>query len=221
MSEIFSVQLTAAVNVVLAVGAIVTAVFALLAWQGQRRQLQGQDTQLLAEAEERKREAEERRKAQAAQVYIWQTPPRESYRLGVAAEFSVAAHIRNTSKQPVYDLRLAWLAGGTQHGIGTLRVAPLLPDEEDTSLAAAPLGFEPDALIAIAVFRDRAGRWWRTRSDGILEETSPGDLAPRTTPTVPATVSSLPPVNARPGPGPTAQGARPSRWADRCGEPLL
>lgn len=81
MSEIFSVQLTAAATLALAVLALLTAVLAYLAWRKQSREVSDQAKILRLQAEElgqaaaeREREANERRRAQAELVYTWHAP---------------------------------------------------------------------------------------------------------------------------------------------------
>src|SRR5690349_12417551 len=103
MSEIFAEQFTAGANAVLAVFAIVTAVLAGLAYRAQYRQLKDQ-------LQESKRQSAERRSAQAVMVYMWETRSRTT-RLNGEVQGTVYAFARNTSDQPVYDLRFRWHNG--------------------------------------------------------------------------------------------------------------
>src|SRR5215469_16222299 len=130
--------LTAIGTFVLAVFAVVTAWYARKAFAKQSQELELVRVQLddqrkasAAQAEElrqaaadREREAQERHRAQAVQVYLWETFDPDSAQ--------VVAHVRNTSRQPVYDLRLAWFPDpgtGTAKKLAT-RVGDLLPDGE-------------------------------------------------------------------------------------------
>ena len=111
--------LTAITSAVLAVGAILTAVFAVLAFRGQSRQLDLQRQQLddqrnasAKQAEvlelqatalnESLREAQERRHAQEAMVHAWQTTE------DGPEPAEIFAHVQNISQQPLYDVVLQW-----------------------------------------------------------------------------------------------------------------
>jgi hypothetical protein len=194
MSEVFAEQLTAVANVVLAIFAIVTAIFA-------GRALRAQSSQLEMELRERRREAEERRRAQAAQVFVWQDPPELSQRGGdsITAWATTVAHVLNTSKQPVFNLRIMWVYTGKPAGKYVLRAAPLMPGEEDTGVDTLPLlaerSFDTDTVAAVlddqtavAIFDDSAGLSWRRYVDGRLEEFGPNSAAP----TVALVAKSLP-----------------------------
>ena len=134
MSEIFTEQVTAVGNIVLAAFAIITAVVAGLAWRAQGRQLKG-------EIAERRREAEERRRAQAVQVYIWQEPPTVTSAVDKPPEATITARVRNTSQQPVYGLEMNWHRWGKDDfGTRSVRVTPLMPGEEDIAVRAVPPG---------------------------------------------------------------------------------
>jgi hypothetical protein len=162
VSEIFTEQVTAVTNIVLAAFAIITALVAGLAWRAQSRQLRG-------ELGERKREAGERRREQAVQVYLWLEPPRATIAVNTP-ETTVTAHVRNTSRQPIYGLETAWDYRGDAFATATRRTAPLMPGEEDTAMVRVPAHADAEVIIASAVFRDRAGVWWRTYSEGDLDE---------------------------------------------------
>jgi hypothetical protein len=96
--------LTAIFTRVLAIGAIVTAIFAIRAFRKQSTEV----TLLQAQAEEQekaaRRDAAERRWQQATLVYMTrQLLP------GVRADpAAIAADVYNTSAQPVYDVRIHW-----------------------------------------------------------------------------------------------------------------
>jgi hypothetical protein len=172
VSEIYTEQVTAVTNVVLALFAIVTGVFAWLAWRGQKRQL----GDLYGE---REREGEERRRAQAVQVYVWQTPPTTPLQRGGGPETSRTASLVNSSRQPVYDVTIRWMTGGVLRG-AAVREEPLKPEEVQTAVITSDTVTDLDGVVAVAFFRDRAGLWWRTYSDGRLEEhvTAPAATGP-------------------------------------------
>jgi hypothetical protein len=201
MSLLGATILTAIATAVLAAFAIVTAGYARQAFLKQsqevrdqakilkvqsdqlaeQRRFNEQQTKVLSlqadelreSLDERKREAAERRQAQASKVFVWQ----DHVKSGPMGE-TVTAHVKNTSDQPVYELQFSWHVGDlppTRHQ----RQRPLIPGEEVTNDAAVPDGFDPDEFGVAAIFRDRAGIWWRTRPNGRLEELPPGGEPPR------------------------------------------
>jgi hypothetical protein len=153
---------TAVGTAVLAVFAIVTAGFAAAAFWAQ-------SSQLKSEQDERRREAGERRRAQAVQVYVWQTPPTPLNRGVGSPEASRTAYLVNSSLQPVYDVTMRWLTGEILRGL-TAREAPLMPGDQQTSVTTSDDAADLDGVIAVAFFRDRAGLTWQTYADGRLEE---------------------------------------------------
>lgn len=130
MSEVFSEQITAVANVVLAVFAIVTAVLAGLAFRKQSREvsdqgemlelqrqqleaqredstkqagvLELQAAELRESLEERKQDAEEKRRSQAALVAVWFAFGEVPFRPGVRKAWG--ATVRNSSDLPVFDV---------------------------------------------------------------------------------------------------------------------
>jgi hypothetical protein len=62
-------------DIVTAVGTALLALFAIATTGFAAAAFGAQSSQLRSEQGERLREAEERRRAQAVQVYVWQTPP--------------------------------------------------------------------------------------------------------------------------------------------------
>lgn len=163
MSEIFAVQLTAVATLALAFLALATAVFAGGAFRTQNRQFQDQ-------LHERNRKAEERPPRPGSPGLHLAGPPEEHYSIGRPRETNITGHARNTSRQPVYDLRITWLNAGEPLGINIEPIAPLMPGEQETSPCPVPPEIDPDGITASARFRDRAGLWWCIRSDGRLEE---------------------------------------------------
>ncbi len=184
MSEILSVQLTAAATLALAVLAFLTAALAYLAWRKQSREVSDQAEMLRLQAEEirqaaaeREREADERRRAQAELVYMWHAPVHVEVDGKATPAMTVEAYVRNTSPQPIYDLWFEWtMFTGSFDRIDDKTYcgeAPLMPG----AMAASRAPVEPglistflEDVSAAATFRDRAGVWWRTHASGFLED---------------------------------------------------
>jgi hypothetical protein len=174
MSLIFATQLTAIATAVLAAFAIVTGVFAALAFRKQSREVG-----ILAEQNDR--DISDRRRDQAARVFIWaeaQAPPADQDQ----AVPGLIAHIKNTSQQPVYDGFIGYREGsqwidGKERKPDLPSFPVLMPGEQqDVGIGfAAPV---PDSvfwkdnsgLLTSLRFRDAAGVHWRFRSDGRLDE---------------------------------------------------
>jgi cbb3-type cytochrome oxidase subunit 3 len=183
MSETFSVQLTAAATLALAVLAILTAALAYLAWRKQSKEVSDQAEMLRLQAEEirqaaaeREREAHERRRAQAELVYMWHAPVHVEVDGKATPGMTVEAYVRNTSPQPIYDLWFEWtLFTDISDWINDKTYCgetPLMPG----AMAAARAPLEPRLISArlqdvsvAATFRDRTGVWWRTHASGFLE----------------------------------------------------
>ena len=165
MSEIAALQWTAVGTIALAVLAMVTAVFAFLAFQKQSEEVRLQGQEL-------RREAAERRSAQACKVFI-------SVEDRGADRPSLIAHVENTSREPVYDVRVRFIhpteALPDREPIGTI-----MPDQECTDTIALPDEMErkflpgrPGAIaevIAVVRFRDAAGVTWERGPNGELED---------------------------------------------------
>jgi hypothetical protein len=149
--------LTAVATVVLAAGAIVTAVFAYLALRKQSREVS-----LLLEQNER--DTDERRKAQAARVFL--ATPRDN-------EYSPSPYVRNASELPIYDaeVRLSGLEAGHTQSLGTIMPGIEVPVSHVLN---------PDQAVrpAILTFRDAAGITWGRMPDGRLFETLPPEEPP-------------------------------------------
>jgi hypothetical protein len=181
----------------LLIEAIITAVFAILAFrkqsaevatlqrqsddqrkvnQGQAGVLELQARELQESLDERRREADERRSAQTRLVYVWEERATH-HEMGKSPVDVVTAHVQNTSEQPVYDLRFSWRDDQVPVG-PTTRTMPLMPGEADDDQRPSPDGAEPATFGAVVNFRDRAGRWWRARPDGQVESLPPGAEPP-------------------------------------------
>src|ERR1017187_1558655 len=102
MSLIAATQITAVATAVLALFAIVTAVFAFLAFGKQ-----SQEVGLLLE--QATREAEDRRKAQAAKVFVAIG--------GLTPDMAELVRLVNSSDQPIYDLAASWTDGAELPGL--------------------------------------------------------------------------------------------------------
>jgi hypothetical protein len=161
MSQIFSLQLTAVATAVLAGFAIVTALFAGLAFRSQgkqfrllMRQYKGQlNDQAVTQARQTEalaRQDEQQRKAQASLVFMWQDASRRR-----VPHRMITAHVRNASDQPIYQATV--FRGRGQSEI----VGMILPGEEAAHSRKFPPGTEIDRLDAVLMFRDAAGIVWK------------------------------------------------------------
>jgi hypothetical protein len=180
-STIVPTWITAVATVGLLVGAVITAIYAVRAFDEQSRQLidqrevnseqtkvlRLQAEELKASIEERHNQADERRRGQASLIYVWEDRIVE-HPAGVGSVSTVTAHVKNTSDQPIYDLRFSWRVSN-QRDRQTIRARPLMPGEEDSDIAPAVSG-DPADLSAVAIFRDRSEWWWRAWPDGRLDE---------------------------------------------------
>ena len=193
MSLIFATQLTAAATAALAAFAIVTAVFAYLAYRKQSQQVTDQakmlDEQRKINAEQTKvltlqatelgQSLAERRTAQASKVFIWTEPATVAHvsqaqqAAGARTAEGMTAHLENASRQPVYELEIAWYKG-TAPWREPDRIGVLMPDEKEERTHAYPedLPAKVDRALfgAVAHFRDAAGVHWRIRPDGRIDE---------------------------------------------------
>jgi hypothetical protein len=131
MSLLVATIVTAIATAVLAVGAIVTAILAYKAFKKQsvevaavEKQVKGQEELTRQQAEQlelQQRQFEQqqtdRRHDQASRVFMWTelTTDQEyaQVRRWVARVNyqTVKGHVRNTSRQPVYDLHVNWRKG--------------------------------------------------------------------------------------------------------------
>jgi hypothetical protein len=150
MSDIFTAQITAVANVVLAVFAIITAVFAGLAFRKQ-----SQEVGLLLE--QSKRDESERRRAQAARVYVMAEP--DPPRL-------IRPYARNASDFPIYDAQI-WQAKAD--GISApAELGTVMPGKSATG--GAMMSARDAAAHSVLTFRDSQGVRWIRMPDGTLSE---------------------------------------------------
>jgi hypothetical protein len=105
------------------------------------------------------RDIDQRRRDQAAHVFAW-ADQRPMYD---ADDVRPAACLRNTSRQPIYHIKLGWGASGQQSW------PVLLPDGEHVVRGAGSSVADGTAAVW-AEFQDAAGICWRTTSLGELTE---------------------------------------------------
>jgi hypothetical protein len=161
-------------------GAVVTSVFAILAFRKQSKEVGLLQDQVETERTEREREADERRRAQAARVYVTELFSRGRPAIPdstvPASSPSVTVTVHNTSGQPIYDLRIHWVTWDPVRQAGLEgRLGTLGPGEK----VGTPRDLPPDASIGqcttVAYFRDAAGARWTLAPTGQLEPV-PADL---------------------------------------------
>jgi hypothetical protein len=146
----------------------------------QTKVLKLQADELAQSLSDRTREADERRRAQAYRVYTWEERVTR-HRVGDEPADEVTINVRNTSEQPIYEVRFSWrkqTPSGTVPVHQTLRAKPLMPGDEDSDTAPVPSDLASAKFDAVVIFRDRAGLQWRTRPDGVLDELRPGEEPP-------------------------------------------
>jgi hypothetical protein len=166
---------------VLAVGAIVTAVFAILAFRKQSREVTLLQEQALHEQQDFRGEAEERRRSRAALVYVTGVFSREVRTdndppglMRVPRDAAVSARVHNTGLQPVYDVRVHWVDAGQGSQAGEADViGTVLPGEDLPASRVVPDGTLPGQFVPVAHFRDAAGVRWTLLPDGQLDEVDP------------------------------------------------
>lgn len=185
MSLLVATQITAVATAILALFAIVTAVFAFLAFRKQsaevatlqqqfddQRKVNEKQTGVLElqardlnhSLQDRHRDLAQRHWAQAVQVFILII---DAAKAGLLVD--LIAEVRNSSQQPVYDLVVHWYLESGPLGISPPRPY-LVPG------GTAPLRQSRDASddlsnLAVALeFRDAAHPHWRTTDRGELTE---------------------------------------------------
>jgi len=152
MSADLSGEITAIATAVLAVFAIITAVYAVRAFRKQSDEVGILQQQMQDDRDRRKR-------AQASRVFIWiEQRPFD----GNPGDLRPAACIRNTSRQPVYDIAL--VLGQVEDRRWTV----LMPDED---LVTPGLGSKYGTVLGDPVFvtfRDADGNRWVRGESGAL-----------------------------------------------------
>jgi hypothetical protein len=169
MSLDLSGEITAFATVALAVLALVAAIFALLAFRKQSREVD-----ILAEQNDR--DISDRRRAQASRVFIW---AESADNVPDQTVTGLVTHIKNTSQQPVYDGLLRF-----RNATGQLEDSPydpvftvLMPGEEAetgngfTEPVPVTVFWQDNSRLQASVrFRDAAGVHWELGTDGQLDE---------------------------------------------------
>lgn len=194
MSVDLSGEITAIATAVLAVFAVVTALFAFLAWRGQSGQLkllkkqvtdQGevnieqlkvlklQAPDLQESIDERKRDREQRHRDQASRVLFWEDRAHEHVSAERGFSASITAYATNTSDLPVYGLEIRWHRGTAPWG-GPDYLPDLMPGDTKEFSRTFPPDL-PDSVDrslfgAVLRFRDAAGARWLRGADGQLDE---------------------------------------------------
>jgi hypothetical protein len=176
MSLIAATQITAIATVVLALGAIITAWFAIKAFRKQT-----QEVALLQQQAER--DIDQRRRAQASQVFLElrSLATKEFVTSGDPPEpYGASAH--NLSSLPVYQLSVIWTGWyePCRDPIGRLisasELQPLanrLMPGKTTTARHTPENAVPHPWL---LFRDAAGVEWLTDTDGHLIEQAKGQF---------------------------------------------
>jgi len=171
MSVDLSGEITATATAVLAVFAIVTAVFAVLAFRKQSKevgilqlQMEDQHDANMKQAQALERQAYDRRRAQASRVYIRTAtvyPNRGTAR--------VIAQAVNASELPIYDAGF-WirLPDGEPHFGDPVGV--ILPGDAMTGGPEYALGTDPAEMEVVLSFRDAAGVFWVRLPAGFLAD---------------------------------------------------
>ena|ERR1700722_10711465 len=144
------------------------------------KQLALQQAQLDDQRKAIERDSDDRRKSQARLVFLWLEvttdsvlTPAQRVSAGIPAIYVVVAHIRNTSKQPVYDFELTWFQGAAMRG-SVKGNGVLMPDSGQDLKRELPDG--PSAVVsgspftATISFRDAAGVRWEVDDAGALRE---------------------------------------------------
>jgi hypothetical protein len=167
MSSDLSGEITAIATAVLAAFAIITAVFAFLAYRKQSQEVKVLQQQLKDQLEATARQAaaselqaKQQHMAQASKVFVVHLP---------MAGKDDNLRIVNTSEQPVYDVKV--FLGDSSEKRAAQDLGTILPGAAvDTEL--------PDHTHAILRFRDAAkSRWLRMEGGDLIEEldaTPPG-----------------------------------------------
>jgi hypothetical protein len=178
MSVDVSGEITAIATAILAVFAIITGAFAVIAFRKQSLEVA-----ILAAEDER--EIRDRRRDQASRVFIWaeaDAPPDPQDQ----AVRGLITHIRNTSNRPVYEglIRFRNASGRIEDSPYTPAFPALMPGDQADSAHAftepvpVPVFWQDNSrLQATLRFRDAAGVHWQLGTDGQLDEIPPPGTA--------------------------------------------
>jgi len=199
-AQAVSTWLVTVSNAILAIGAIITSIFAIKAFRAQSRQLADQRRINSLQADEITASLSQRKRAQAAQVFIelrydpppsWVTVDRSPLNPD-AIPWHYTAEVANSSAQPIYEVQLNWLTENEFEG-RTATAQRIMPGQNVTFdceiyLSAQPIS--PDAVSAVAKFRDAAGVSWALSPDGRLEDVT-GSSTPKRSREQPSQESDL------------------------------
>lgn len=191
MSLLTATQITAVASAILAGGAIVTAIFAILAFGKQSKEVA-----LLQQPA--KRDIDERRRAQAAKVYLEVNTRAPAEVVQVDPDqpepeplpWLFTAKVINTSNLPIYKVTITWIPAGysAKRTVGLIPAKDLVPGPSrlmpgkefvftrkhvlQSPESSTHMLFGPDIAAAVLYFRDAAGVGWRTDDEGNLIEHS-------------------------------------------------
>jgi hypothetical protein len=164
MSLLLATQITAVATAILAGGAIVTAIFAILAFRKQ-----AVEVDLLQKQAER--DLDQRRRAQAAQVFVWVAQ----------GDDGLEVRVMNSSQQPIYDVIVKHPKVVPIEPIISVvepvRLNYLLPTKQ-VSFKVPPGELPPVFAVAEIEFRDASGVRWMTSNDGSHIELPPRPRSP-------------------------------------------
>jgi hypothetical protein len=169
---------TAIATIILAVGAIITAVLAFLAFRKQTAELVILQEQAKVDQKDRRLEATERRRERAAMMYLtvaFDKGLRDNPEvIMVPRKPSVTVTVHNSGKQPVYDVRVHWVdaSSGMQAGAED-KLGTISPLNKGSAGRTLPAGTTESPLIPVAHFRDAAGVRWTMLDNGELDEVDP------------------------------------------------
>jgi hypothetical protein len=199
MSSDLSGEITAIATVVLAVFAIVTAYYARRAFLKQSQEVRVIERQITDQEELTRQQAKllqihsdqlalqrqqiddergERRRAQARRILISAEPRPDPSTSSAEPISTTFVTVRNTSLQPIYDLRFLFREGDGDWIALDDPPEPalfLMPGERydyPFSIEIPYVSFlmDPSLVAAGVVFRDASGVHWRLYSDGRLDE---------------------------------------------------
>jgi hypothetical protein len=159
VSLLAATQITAVATMVLAVGALVSAVFAFLAFRKQ-------SIEVKTLLEDHRSEAAERHREQAVRILLWEEHASRRHKPEGEPIHVVLAHILNSSNHPIYDTMLYWYHGNNLAGHAYV-LGHFMPGKEIAVEHEDPDNIGPHAVLE---FRDINGAEWQARPDGTLKE---------------------------------------------------
>jgi hypothetical protein len=162
---LFDASLTAWATLALAVLALVTAVFAFLAWRTQSAEIDALRSQIAAEARRR-------RESYVSKVFTWHEIEPSQVQARLLREqneevppLTSLINFKNTAEVPVYHILFIWHVNG-QMKTGTSAEIPLMPGEEISRSWQIPEGIEPESITTSVFIMDAEQQRWRITPDG-------------------------------------------------------